>query len=109
MKMTEQMRRELVLAMSVAKTRGIDYGNTTDEKRRSCHRIAQACLPGANQLIANAEVNARQEMHDRVTETHRSASRKAYDEGFEDGQKNDYNNRWQESQEPSWDLDTLMG
>lgn len=103
--MTEQMRRELVLAMSVARARGIDYGDTTDEKRRSCHRIARACLPGANQLIVNAEVNARQEMHDKVAETHRSASRKAYDDGFEDGQKNDYNNRW----EPSWDLDTLMG
>lgn len=97
--MTEQMRREMVLAISVAKARGVEYKNATEEQKRTCHRIARAALPGANTLITNAEVNARQEMHDKVVETHRSASRKAYDDGFEDGQCNHYQNRWVTAEE----------
>ena len=107
--MTEQMRRELEIAVTVAKAQGLDYGAATDEQRSACHRIARAAMPAVNRLVNNAEINARQEMHEQVVATHKTASRKAYDEGFEDGQANSYNNRWQESQEPSWDLDTLMG
>ena len=107
--MTEQMRRELEVAVTVAKARGLDYGNATNEERAACHRIARIVLPAVNRLVDNAEINARQEMHEKVVETHKSASRKAYDEGFEDGQVNNYNNRWQSTEEPTWDLDSLMG
>lgn len=107
--MTEQMRRELEIAVTVAKAQGLDYGAATPEQKASCHKIARIVLPGVNRLVNNAEINARQEMHEQVVATHKTASRKAYDEGFEDGQKNDYTNRWQAAEEPVWDLDSLMG
>src|SRR5699024_6773160 len=103
--MTEQMRRELEIAVTVAKAQGLDYGAATPEQQASSHKIARIVLPGVNRLVNNAEIDARQEMHEQAVATHKTASRKAYDEGFEGGQKNDYNNRW----EPSWDLDSLMG
>src|SRR5699024_5221443 len=107
--MTEQMRRELEIAVTVAKAQGLDYGAATPEQKASCHKIARIVLPGVNRLVDNAEINARQVMEEQVVDTYTTASRKAYDEGFDDGQKNDYNNRWQESKEHVTDLERLMG
>src|SRR5699024_239352 len=38
--MTEQMRRELEIAVTVAKAQGLDYGTATPEQKASCHKIA---------------------------------------------------------------------
>lgn len=104
--MTEQMRRELTLALSVAKVRGIDYGEATDEQRQSCHRIARACLPGTNQLLADERINAQREFFDQLKESNRKSARKAYDDGFEDGQVNNYRNRWLDK-EQTWSMEDL--
>src|SRR5699024_8416780 len=108
-RMTEQMRRELEIAVTVAKAQGLDYGTATPEQKASCHKIARIVLPGVNRLVNNAEINARQEMHEQVVDTYTTSSRNAYDDGYEDGQKNDHNNRCQEPKEHVWDLDSLMG
>lgn len=89
----------MTLALSVASARGIDYGEATEEQRRSCHRIARACLPGANKLIADERVNTQAELGESFAEAMRVARRKTYDDAFEDGQKNDYNNRFMEEDE----------
>lgn len=106
--MTEQMRRELTLALSVAKARNLDYGEATDEERLSCHKIARACLPGANQLLADERINAQREFFDQLKESNRRSARGAYEDGFEDGQRNSYNNRWATTEETSWNMEDLI-
>lgn len=105
--MTEQMRREMILALSVAKARHIDYGNATEEQRRSCHRIARACLPGANQLIADERINTQSELGANMADHLKSEKAKTYDDAFEDGRKGDYNNRFKDKSE-TWVVDDLL-
>ena len=108
--MTEKMRRELRIAATVASHQGHDYKDLDEEGRHHCHVIARAVMPGVNALIADERINAQREFFDQLKESNRKAARGAYEDGFEDGQKNDYNNRWADKAgEPVWDMDQLMG
>lgn len=106
--MTEQMRRELRIATHVARAQGYDYGTMPEEKKAACHKLARVVMPAVNSLLSDERINTQSEMHKAIKDTHMTASRKAYDEGFEDGQVNSYKNRWQTEESP-WKTDTLLG
>lgn len=93
--MTEAMRRELIVAMSVAGHSGQNYQTMTPEGRRRCHAVARSAMTGVNQLIADATINTQRELGENIAEHTRKAQSKAYYDGFEDGLRNDYQNRWE--------------
>ena len=92
---TEDMKREAVLAAAVARSKGFDIRTASDELRAQCHVIARAALPGASQLIAVAIRNYMKSNTAKVAHDRREACRKAYDDGFADGERGEYANRWE--------------
>lgn len=106
--MTEQMRRELVIATTIARAQGVDYGTATDEQKAACHKLARVVLPGVNNLVDNERINVQDEMSEQIVGTHNKASRKAYEDGFEDGQRNHYQNRWVDQEDQTWSMEDLQ-
>lgn len=91
---TEMMKREAVLAAAVARSKGFDIRSASDELRAQCHVIARAALPGANQLVAGAISNHNDRVMANMVHDRHEACRKAYDDGFADGKRGEYANRW---------------
>lgn len=92
--LTEMMKREAVLAAAVARSKGFDIRSASNELRAQCHVIARAALPGANQLIAGAISNHNDLVMTNMLYDRQKACRKAYDDGFADGKRGEYANRW---------------
>lgn len=88
------MKREAIMAAAIARSRGFDIRSASTDLKMHCHAIAKAALPGANQLIANAVSNHNDTVMRGLAEDRNKACRKAYDEGFADGKRREYSNRW---------------
>lgn len=99
---TEQMKREAVLAAAVARSRGFDIRSASPDLKMQCHAIAKAALPGANQLIAGAISNHNDMVMKGLAEDRNKACSKAYRDGFNDGERGEYINRWEREEETGW-------
>lgn len=97
--MTEAMRRELIVAQSIARAQGIDLANASPEVRQNCHAIAQAALPGVNRLMADAVANTQAQIGANFEVAFRKGKSSAYQIGFEDGRAGQYNNLWEGQEE----------
>lgn len=88
------MRREAILAASVAASKGFDIRHVSPRMRDQCHIIARTALAGANQILAQelAQMSAR--VTQGIAQAQREAQRKAYDDGFNDGLQGEYANQW---------------
>lgn len=88
----EHLRREQIVAMSIAKSQGMDYGGVSSEDRRRLHVIARTCMPAVQFLIHEAE---KMFFNDAVKESRLAAS-KGYIDGFADGLFGSYRNYYQD-------------
>ena len=99
----EQMRREAVLAASVAASKGFDIRHVDRVMKAQCHTVARAALAGANQLIAQETAQLTSRVTQGIAQAQLEAQRKAYDDGFNDGMQGEYANQWGITEdEESW-------
>ena len=92
----EPVWRELVIAETVARSKGITLSNADEHIRSLCMAIARSVMPGVNRLVAEAEGRLRKaHREEAVMADLRSASR-GYEDGFVDGEVGEYRNPWQE-------------
>ena len=97
------MRREAILAASVAASKGFDIRHVSPRMRDQCHIIARTTLAGANQIIAQETAKLASQVTGNLAQVQQEAQRKAYDEGFNDGMVGEYANQWGITEdEESW-------
>ena len=94
---TEPMRREQAIAVSILRCQGKDYALVSNEERKAAHTIARHAIPGVDFLIERAVTSAMLEAREAHALEEREAARKAYIDGFDDGERSKYLNRWEDN------------
>lgn len=87
---TEQLRREAIIAASVAQSRGFTITNASRDMQMACHAIARSVMAGVNQLVLEEGQRVRAATIREFSEATRKQVEKTYEDAFNDGQAGDY-------------------
>ena len=87
-------RREVILADAFARSTGRRLSDLNEEDREKCRRLARTVLPAVNALMTAAEAEREAVCAQRAEVAYRKGAAKGYIDGFADGQRGEYINRW---------------
>lgn len=89
---TESMRREQIIAISITQAEGVEYAHLATAERIALHKRARKALAGINCLISEAVDKETRRWEHKLAHEVKEAKRQIYADGYADGERGKYNN-----------------